>query len=154
MATQDPHFDGGLWFFTKADSGKVGEVEEGQVNLTYETALESIYVSLSGRATLVQAWQTIETLWREDLRIWFPEGVSDPLLAMLRVDVDKWASWDAPSRATSEHSGILQDAPTEVVPNLGHHRRVHIRGLWISQDVGIKKNRYEIPQTSTVAETR
>ncbi|MEJ7595468.1 MAG: pyridoxamine 5'-phosphate oxidase family protein [Planctomycetaceae bacterium] len=23
MATQEPHFDGGLWFFTKADSAKV-----------------------------------------------------------------------------------------------------------------------------------
>ncbi|MEJ7595469.1 MAG: pyridoxamine 5'-phosphate oxidase family protein [Planctomycetaceae bacterium] len=53
--------------------------------------MESIYVSLSGRATLVQDRQLIEELWHEDLRVWFPEGVNDPLLSLLRVDVDKWA---------------------------------------------------------------
>ena len=154
MATQEPHFDGGLWFFTKADSAKVGEVEEeGQVNLTYENSLESIYVSLSGRATLVQDRQMIEKLWHEDLKIWFPEGVSDPLLALLRVDVDKWAYWDAQSSAMSEHSGILKDAPVEVVPDLGDHRRVDLSGVWISQDVGTAKNRNEVPQKSTSAET-
>lgn len=155
MATQEPHFDGGLWFYTKADSDKVGEVEEeGQVNLTYENSLESIYVSLSGRATLVQDRQLIEGLWHEDLRVWFPEGVNDPLLALMRVDVDKWAYWDAQSSAMSEHTGTLKDAPAEVIPaDLGDHRRVDVSGIWISQNVGTTKTRNEVPHKSTSAET-
>lgn len=146
MATQAPPFDGGLWFFTKADSAKVGEVEEeGQVNVTYENSEESVYVSLSGRATLVQDRQMIEKLWHEDLRVWFPEGVHDPLLALLRVDVDKWAYWDAQSSAMSEHTGTLKDAPDAVIPaDLGDQRRVDVSGIWISQDVGTAKTRNEV----------
>jgi general stress protein 26 len=145
MAAQEPPFDGGLWFFKKADSAKVGEVEEeGQVSLTYENSLESVYVSLSGRATLVQDRQQIEKLWRDDLMMWFPKGVRDPEIALLRVDVDKWTYWDGRSNEMLEHCGNLKDAPAEVIPDFGDHRRVDLSGIWVSQDVGTSKNRNEV----------
>jgi general stress protein 26 len=146
MATQGPPFDGGLWFFIQANSSKVGEVtEEGQVNVTYENAQESVYVSLSGQATLVQDRQQIEKLWHDDLRIWFPKGVHDPQLALLRIDVDRWSYWDGRTNDLSEHRGRLGDAPAEVIPDLGDHRRVDLSGVWVSQDVGTSKTRNEIP---------
>jgi general stress protein 26 len=146
MATQEPQFDGGLWFFTKADSAKAGEIEEeGQVNLTYENPLESVFVSLSGRATLVQDRQQIENLWTEDLRAWFPEGLNDPQLAMLRVDVCRWAYWDARPSGITGHSGCLNDTPAELIPDIGDHRRVDLSGVWVSQDVGTARTRNEVP---------
>lgn len=153
MITQEPQFDGGLWFFTRADSAKVGEVEEeGQVNLTYENAMESVYVSLSGQATLVQDRQQIEKLWKEELTAWFPEGLNDPEIALLRVDVSKWAYWDARSGVMSERTGTLNDSPAEVVPDIGDHRRLDISGVWISQDVGTAKTRNEEPFTNPMPE--
>ncbi len=150
MATQEPHFDGGLWFFTNCDSAKVGEVqEEGQVNVTYENARDSIYVSLSGHATMVQDRQLIEKLWNEELRIWFPAGVKDPQLALLRVDVHKWAYWDAQSSAMSEHSGSLKDTQSVMIPDIGDHRRVDLSGVWVSQDVGTTKTRNEVPSNGS-----
>lgn len=146
MTTVDPDFDGGLWFFTKVNSATTGEVEEeGQVNVTYENSQESIFVSLSGRATLVLDPQQNEKLWHEDLRVWFPDGLNDPHLALLRIDVDKWAYWDSESQGMSEHSGRLKDAPAEVVPEHGDHERVDLGGVWVSQDVGTAKTRNEIP---------
>lgn len=146
MATLNQPFDGGMWFFTKADSTKAGEVEEeGQVNVTYENSQDSVYVSLSGRATLVQDRQQIEKLWDEDLRTWFPEGLKDPRLALLRVDVNKWAYKDGRCGEMSERSGQLRDMPEEVVPDFGDHRRVDLNGIWVSQDVGTRKTRNEIP---------
>ena len=154
MATQESQFDGGLWFFTKADSAKVDEVEEeGQVNLTYEDHLRSVFVSLSGRATLVQDRQQIEKLWTEELTTWFPEGLNDPQLALLRVDVCKWAYWDAQSGAMAEYRGCFDDAPAEVIPDHGDHRRVDISGIWISQNVGTSKTRNEEPFTNATPET-
>jgi general stress protein 26 len=146
MVTQEADFDGGLWFFTKADSAGAGQVEaEGQVNVTYENSLESIYVSLSGRATLVQDRQLIEKQWNEELRVWFPEGVNDPQLALLRVAVDNWAYWDAQPTAMSEHSGTFKEAPAEVIHDLGDHRRLDLSGVWVSQDVGTTTTRNEVP---------
>ena len=146
MVTLEAQFDGGLWFFTMADSTKVGEVEEeGQVNLTYENSLESIYVSLSGMATLVQDRQQIEKLWKEELKEWFPQGLNDPQLALLRVDVTRWTSWNTQSGVMSERRGSLDDAPAPVIPDIGDHRRVDISGVWVSQDVGTSKTRNEPP---------
>jgi len=146
MTTVDPDFDGGLWFFTKVESAGTGKVEEeGQVNVTYENSQESIYVSLSGRATLVLDPQQNEKLWHEDLKMWFPEGLNDPHLALLRIDVDKWAYWDSQSNKMSEHSGQLKDAPAEVIPEHRDQERVDLSGVWVSQDVGTTKTRNELP---------
>ena len=146
MTTLEPDFDGGLLFFTKVDSARTGEVEEeGQVNVTYENSRESIYVSLSGRATLVLDPQQNEKLWHEDLREWFPDGLNDPQLALLRIDVDKWAYWDSQSHRMSEHSGHLKDAPAEVIPEHHDQERVDLGGVWVSQDVGTSETRNEVP---------
>jgi len=145
MTIVNPDFDGGLWFFTKVDSATTGSVEEeGQVNVTYENSQESIYVSLSGRATLVLDPQQNEKLWHEDLRMWFPDGLNDPQLALLRIDVDKWAYWDSQSQGMSEHTGHLKDAPAEVSPAHGDHERVDLGAAWVSQDVGTAKTRNEV----------
>ena len=149
MVTLEPQLNGGLWFFTRADSAKVGEVEEeGQVNITYENSLESVYVSLSGIATLVQERQQIEKLWKEELTAWFPEGLKDHQLALLRVDVKRWTSWHAQSDVMSEHSGSLDSVPAAVIPDIGDHRRLDISGVWVSQDVGTAKTRNEEPFVS------
>ena len=146
MTTVEPDFDGGLWFFIKADSAGVGQVEEeGQVNVTYENSRDSVYVSLSGRATLVLDRQQIEKSWHEDLTMWFPNGMNDPQLALLRVDVDKWAYWDSLSGGMLEYSGQLKDAPAEVIPEHRDHERVDLSGVWVSQDVGTTKTRNENP---------
>ena len=157
MVTLGPKFDGGLWFFTRADSAKVGEVEEeGQVNLTYENSRESVYVSLSGIATLVQDRQQIEKLWRDDLLAWFPEGLKDPQLALLRVDVCRWAYWDTQSSVMAEHGGALCDAPAEVIPEeipeVAEVQRLDISGVWVSQDVGTSRTRNEQPFSNPMPE--
>lgn len=147
MATQEPDFDGTLWFFTSADSPRAGEVEEeGQVNVTYENSEARIYVSLSGRATLVLDRQKIEELWNSEVEPWFPGGLNDPQLALLRVDADKWEYWDAQSDVMVQRSGQLKaipDVPSEVSSD---HRRLDLSGVWVSQDVGTSNTRNEIPQ--------
>jgi pyridoxine/pyridoxamine 5'-phosphate oxidase len=60
VAAQDD-FDGTLWFFTRASSHKVSEVESEQhVGVTYADAGKQDYVSLSGTARLIQDKATIQ----------------------------------------------------------------------------------------------
>src|SRR4051794_36880024 len=45
MATQETEFDGTLWFFTRADSPKVGEIDrEQRVNVSYADSHRRHYV--------------------------------------------------------------------------------------------------------------
>ena len=89
MAAQDAEFDGTLWFFTSLDSPKVVEVEqEQQVNVTYADPVENRYVTISGRAMVVLDRNKIEELWNPTLNGWFPLGLEDPEIALLRVEAD------------------------------------------------------------------
>ena len=98
MATQEFEFDGDLWFFTSADATKVNEVQhEHHVNVSYAEPKDQKYVSVSGTAQLIRDKSKIEELWNPLFKAWFPEGLNDPQLSLLKVSVDKAEYWDSPS---------------------------------------------------------
>ena len=111
MATQEAHFDGALWFFTSIDSPKVGEVQqESQVNVSYADPNDQRYVSVSGRARLVLDREKIEELWSPLYNVWFPKGLDDPQLALLRVDADKAEYWDSRSSSMMQIAGFANNS--------------------------------------------
>jgi general stress protein 26 len=95
-------FDGTIWFLTFADSAKVEEiVGNRQVLVSYARPGAYEYVSLSGRARVMQDRQKVRELWSEGLRVWFPSGPDADDLALLGVEVDEAKYWtDAASVAT------------------------------------------------------
>lgn len=95
MATQEVDFDGSLWFFTRASSTKVDEIRhDADVNLAYSSPEDHRYVSLSGKATVVRDREKARELWNPSHRMWFAQGLDDPDLVLLRVDVDVAQYWD------------------------------------------------------------
>jgi general stress protein 26 len=90
MLTQEADFDGTLWFFTRAQAPKVGEVERHeQVNVSYAAPEDERYVSVSGTARLVRDPRKIKELWNPAYKAWFPQGLDDPELALLRVEAER-----------------------------------------------------------------
>lgn len=113
MASQDEAFDGTLWFFTEANSGKVHELARDQhVNLSYADSSENRYVSVSGTASVVRDRAKMEELWSPLHKAWFPKGLEDPNIALLRVDVEKAEYWDAPSSAVVRLFGFAKALAT------------------------------------------
>lgn len=95
MATQQVEDGEDLWFFTKEHSGKVEEVKaDAHVNLAYADPESQRYVSVTGKATLVREATKIKELWRDEYQAWFPSGLQDPELALLRVRVEHAEFWD------------------------------------------------------------
>lgn len=100
MATQEKDFDGRLWFFTRDHSGKVASIENDQhVNLAYVSEDDNRFISVSGRAEIVHDKEKMKELWNPMLKAWFPNGVDDPEIALISVDVESAGYWDAPSGA-------------------------------------------------------
>lgn len=94
MQTQQFAFDGTLWFFTGRDSGKVIEMRNDRhVNVSYVG--DNTYVSVSGRATLVDDRKKMENLWDPMFKAWFPDGIDDPNLTLMKVSVDSAEYWDS-----------------------------------------------------------
>ncbi len=122
MAMSQKEFDGTLWFFTRADSHKVVEVQEDQrVNLAFAHPGKQDYVSVSGRASLVRDRAEIDGHWTESTRVWFPKGKDDPEIALLKVVVQQAEYWDAPSSAMLHAYGYVKAVATGEPPRPGGH---------------------------------
>ena len=113
MATQQTEFEGTLWFFTWIDSAKVHEIErDHHVNLAYANPSDEVYVSVSGTARVVRDQAKAKELWNPLHKAWFPKGLDDPNLGLLRVDVEKAEYWDSPSSAVVQLIGFAKAITT------------------------------------------
>ena len=109
METIPTSFDGDLWFFTDLKAPKVGEVQhDPRVNVSYAAPEHHQFVSITGTASIVQDPKRAELLWSPDYFRWFPAGLDDPDLALLRVNVEQAEYWDNPSRKMGQIGGFLQ----------------------------------------------
>jgi len=98
MATQKTDFDGTIWFLTQKESGKVHEIkDDDHIGLMYANPDDSSYVSIKGKATVSRDQAKIHDLWNPMYKAWFPEGESDPSIAVLKVDVTEAQYWEASS---------------------------------------------------------
>ncbi len=128
MATHTNHnaeFDGTLWFFTKGESPKVDEVKQDRhVNLSFSSPEQSKYVSVSGTAMLVRDKAKQEELWTSKYIAWFPKGLDDPDLALLRVEVEKAEYWDTPSSTVAHIVGFVKAVTTGKPYKVGDHDKI------------------------------
>ncbi len=127
MATQKTKFDGDLWFFTAANSPKVAEVfHDREVNVSYARPDKQRYVSVSGVAQLVRDRALIEQLWSPVYKAWFPDGLDDPNLALLRVRVDKAEFWETPSGMVVHLAGLAKALATGQTYESGDHAKLSL----------------------------
>jgi general stress protein 26 len=89
-------FDGFLWFYTAADSPKIAEIDSHhEVNLSYADPAHHLYASVSGHGVVVRDAEKMAERWNPIVKAWFPDGLDDPNLVLLKVSVDKAEYWDA-----------------------------------------------------------
>lgn len=102
-----------LWFFTSDDSPKVEEIgRDAHVNLSYADPNSDVYVSVSGEATLVRDRDKIREYWQPVFAAWYPQGVEDPHLALLRVRVTGAEYWDSRSHRMRQMFEMAKAAVT------------------------------------------
>ncbi|NEQ21577.1 MAG: pyridoxamine 5'-phosphate oxidase family protein [Microcoleus sp. SIO2G3] len=119
--------DGSVWFFTYARSHKVTEVEQHQqVNVSFSAPNKQRYVSMSGTAQLVQDRSKIEELWKPQLQAWFPKGLDEPDIALLKVNVQKAEYWDAPSSFIAHTIGLVKAITTGEQASSGENEKINL----------------------------
>jgi len=118
-------FDGDLWFFTDASSHKVTEVEQHhRVNVSFSDPHKQQYVSVSGQAQLVLDRNKLQELWKPELKAWFPKGLDEPDIGLLKVSVEKAEYWDASSSFVAHTISLLKAITTGERANTGKNEKV------------------------------
>lgn len=133
VLSQQDFSDGCLWFFTPFKSAKTDTLQkphrsqdQRNVNVSFSDPSHQNYVSVSGVAEIFQDRAKAAQLWTEAMRTWFPKGLDDPQLALLRVRVMYGEYWDAPSSAMVYAYGYLKSVITGEAPKPAEHARVSI----------------------------
>ena len=70
---------------------------EGSVHLVYSHPGKESYLDVWGTGEVVNDKQTIKDKWKPIVKAWFPNGVDDPNLALLKIRPGKSYYWDATS---------------------------------------------------------
>jgi general stress protein 26 len=127
MATQQAEFDGDLWFFTAVDAPKVAEVRyHSKVNLSYAEPDDQKYVSVSGTCEVVRDNAKMKELWNPVYKAWFPNGLDDPRLTLLKVTVTNAEYWDAPAGKMVYLIGYVKAMATgeQYKPSADEHQKL------------------------------
>ena len=89
-------FDGTLWFITDKRSRKVAAIEQGAMTtLLFQNDKEGAYLHLTGRASVIEDRAKLEALYTTLQRTWFPKGLDDPDITLVKFEVDEGNYWDS-----------------------------------------------------------
>lgn len=122
------HFSGALWFFTDRTSRKVDQIRRGAATvLVLQNDDEDTYLQLNGRATLDHDKDRMAQLYTPLLRTWFPEGLDDPNLTMIRFDASDGQYWTSKAGMLEVFAAFAKSVVTGTPGQGGEMGEVELR---------------------------
>jgi general stress protein 26 len=95
MSRQEVDFDADVWFIATRDSPEIDHIRANpSVGLTITT--QSSWVSIAGRAEVVDDLAKLKELWSTFAEAWLPEGPEDPNAILIHVVAETAHYWDNP----------------------------------------------------------
>ena len=127
MSTQKSKVEDALWFFTSDETHKTDEIEkDNRVNLAYSKPDDNVYVSVSGTAEIVKERAKMEELWNPVLKAWFPKGLEDPHICLLKVDAEQAEYWDSSNSTLVQIFGFLKALATGESADGGENEKINL----------------------------
>ena len=127
MSTQEMDENGDLWFFTSDQTHKIDEIQaDPRVNVAYSNPDDNTYVSVFGRAEMSKDKAKMEELWSPILKAWFPEGLDDPHLALLKINIEEVEYWDSPNSKLVQLAGFVKAMVTGQQAEGGEYGKIKL----------------------------
>ncbi len=127
MGTAELDEEGNIWFFTNEYSSKVDEIShENKVVVIYSNPSNNTYLSIKGTASLVDDRGKMKKLWNPIIKAFFPDGIDDPKLTLLKVDTEEAEYWDSNSSKMVVGFQMLKAAITGERYDQGDHGKIQL----------------------------
>ena len=125
MAAYPEPAENTIYFLTDIDSHKDDEIEAApDVCLAFADAGDQKYVSISGRAEVLNDRQRIKDLWSTPAKAWW-DSPDDPDIRVLKVTPRDAQYWDSPGTVMS-YVKMLAAVVTDTRPAIGEHRKTRM----------------------------
>lgn len=117
--------DGTMWFFTKESSYKIDEIEENKkVSIAITNESSNNYLMINGIATLVNDKTKMAALWSSIMKVWFPLGLGDPDMALIKVIPNEVNYWDSSASKMVVLFNMLKAIVTGKEYDEGEHGKI------------------------------
>lgn len=126
MATAKVEEDGSIWFFTNEFSLKSKEIsKENEVSLGYSDPASNTYVTINGKAELVDDRVRKDAYFSAPVKAWFPDGVDDPRLILIKVTPATAEYWDGSASKIVVAFNMLKAVITGEQYDEGKHDKIN-----------------------------
>ena len=128
LRMQELDAQGALWFITDRNSHKAEEVRlQPQVNASFASPEHNTYVSIAGRAAVIFDKARLVQLWNPAMSVFYPKGIDDPDLCLLRVQAESAEYWDGPGGLVGQALYLALTAITRDPGSLSENERIRLR---------------------------
>jgi general stress protein 26 len=118
--------EGNMWFFTSDEAPFTIDLQQHpNVNVSFSDPDHNLYLSVTGRAYLLKDRAKARELWNPLIRSWFPGGLDDPHLALVRVKIESAEYWDASASKMKQLFHFAKAAMTgRATVDIGAHHTI------------------------------
>ena len=120
MTSQQVDDDVVVWFIASRDSRKaeqIGANPQASVTMTGDGS----WVSMSGRASVVDDLDKLRELWSSMAEAWLPGGPEDPDAVLVRLDVEGAEYWSSPDSRIATALSFVKAKVTGEPADIGGH---------------------------------
>lgn len=115
LSGQTNRDENSIYFVTKISEQENGEIKyPKKINLSYIHPDMPACVSVSGHVHLLNDRAKLEEIWDNHAKLWFPKGIDDPEVALLKVIPDQATYWNI---STSMIEVIWEFAKSRITQN-------------------------------------
>ncbi|RYY03015.1 MAG: general stress protein [Gammaproteobacteria bacterium] len=129
MTQQELDDNGILWFFISDTSQLALDINRHQkINVTFAEPADSVYLSTSGNAEVIKFKEKAAELWNPAVAAWFPEGLDDPHLSLIKFTIHTAEYWDSHSNKMLQLFAIAKAAISGKPPtDIGEHEKLDLK---------------------------
>ncbi|MBP6312090.1 MAG: pyridoxamine 5'-phosphate oxidase family protein [Flavobacteriales bacterium] len=128
MAVQQVCEHGNFWFLSSRTSAKDQQLrKDPQVQLLFADASNAEFMSVLGTAEEIDDQQKKLDLWNPIAKAWFPNGVEDPDLTVIKVTTTDAQYWDTEHGKLVSMIKILGAVVTGEPADGGVQGKLHVR---------------------------
>lgn len=111
LTVQETEFDGDLWFvLSKESTAAANLARDAEAGISLSS--NSAWVSLSGIARFVEDRAKLEEVWNPALEAWFPDGIDNPAVGLLKFSAVGAEYWHSPGGAIVRAVALLRGKPS------------------------------------------
>lgn len=108
--------DGALFFFSSRVSNKNHEIQENpHVQLIFSNAMKGEFLNVFGKAEIIEDKAQMQECWKSSFTEWFPLGLSDPDLTLIKITPHLINYWHAMER---KMCSVIQSAIPELTATI------------------------------------